>query len=196
MNPAARLVALLLMLAAALPVAAQNQSIYVTTLSGSTEIPPNASTGTGSASVTLDLDARSMRVQVSFSDLLSITTVAHIHCCTPTANTGGTGVATQLPTFDSFPAGVTSGKYDRTFDMTLASSYNPAFITAWGTPAGAFSELNAAFASGRAYLNIHTEEFPLGEIRGFLAPVPEPSTWALLLAGVLGMSAVVRLRRA
>lgn len=197
MNPAARLIAFLLLFAAALPVTAQNQTVYVSTLSGAAEAPPNASTGTGSARVTVDFDTLSMRVQVSFSDLLSMTTAAHIHCCT-TASSVLAGVATQLPTFSGFPSGVTFGSYDGTFDMSSASSYNPAFVTAnGGSPSGAFSALTAGLNSGRAYLNIHTDEFPnTGEIRGFLNPVPEPSTWALLLAGILGMAGVIRLRRA
>ncbi|OYW28321.1 MAG: hypothetical protein B7Z51_08260, partial [Methyloversatilis sp. 12-65-5] len=37
---------------------------------------------------------------------------------------------------------------------------------------------------GKAYLNLHSSEFPGGEIRGFLAPVPEPETYALMLAGL------------
>ena len=38
-----------------------------------------------------------------------------------------------------------------------------------------------------AYLNIHTTNFPSGEIRGFLRAVPEPSTWAMLLLGFAGI---------
>jgi hypothetical protein len=41
-------------------------------------------------------------------------------------------VATTLPTFAGFPLGVTSGTYINTLDLTLASSYNPAFVTANG----------------------------------------------------------------
>ena len=38
----------------------------------------------------------------------------------------------------TFPLGVTSGTYDNTLDMTQATSYNPAYVTATGgTTAGA-----------------------------------------------------------
>ena len=44
-------------------------------------------------------------------------------------------VATGVPTFLGFPTGVTNGYYDHTFDLTLASSFNPAYVTAnGGTP--------------------------------------------------------------
>jgi hypothetical protein len=158
---------------------------YFATLSGPAEAPPNESPGTGSVLLTLDLDLRTMTIDASFSGLLGTLTVAHIHCCTLLANEGTAGVATPTPTFPGFPAGVTSGSYMETFDMKLATSYNPAFITAnGGTADSAYSVLLAGLNDGKAYLNLHSSEFPGGEIRGFLAPVPEPETWAMLLGGL------------
>ena len=79
--------------------------------------------------------------------------------------------------------------------MTDASSYNPAFVSAHGgTVATALNALLAGLDAGEAYLNIHTTSFPTGEIRGFLAPVPEPETYALMLGG-LAVLATLRRRR-
>lgn len=158
---------------------------YFATLSGGAEAPPNASPGTGSVLVTIDLDLATLTIDATFSGLAGPVSAAHIHCCTTDANTGTAGVATPLPSFPGFPSGVTAGSYLHTFDLTQASSYNPAFVTASGGTVGtAFNLLLAGFDDGKAYLNIHTEAFPGGEIRGFLAPVPEPEAAALLLAGL------------
>lgn len=174
------LLLLLLFMAASFVSVAQ---VYTTQLSGPNEAPPNTSPATGTATVTID--GNFMRLQTSFSGLLGTTTLAHIHAPTPMPGTGVAAPATTTPTLPGFPAGVQAGSYDRTFDMTLASSYNPAFITAnGGTPLTAFTALKAALNNGTSYLNIHTTLFPGGEIRGFLVRcqtinVSIPSAFAL-----------------
>jgi len=164
--------------------------VYSASLSGANENPATPSLGTGTALVTVDLDALTMRVQATFSGLTGTTTNAHIHCCaTPPGNVG---VATTTPTFLGFPAGVTFGSYDNTLNLALSSSYNPAFVTANGSVDGAMNTLLDGLSAGRAYLNIHTSFRSGGEIRGFLAAVPEASTWALMLAGLGGLLLLCR----
>src|SRR5437763_8663574 len=168
---------------------------FVAHLLGANENPATPSTGTGTAIVILDPTANTMNVNVTFSGLTGGTTASHIHCCeaTPGAN-ANVMVATTTPTFAGFPSGVTSGSYNRTLDLTQASSYNPAFITSAFDPSHTVAGAEAALINGiqnnETYLNIHTVQFPGGELRGLLvAPrltplVPAGSTAnALAVAG-------------
>lgn len=158
---------------------------YVANLSGAAEASPNASTGLGGTVVTFDITAHTLLVEVAFANLIGQTTAAHIHCCTMPPGTGIAGVATETPSFGSFPLGVTMGVYSMSYDTSLLSSWSPTFLSnSGGTTAGAEAAFGAGLANGQAYLNIHTDLYPAGEIRGFLAPVPEPASWALLLLGV------------
>lgn len=163
-------------------------TVYMS-LSGGAEFPQNSSPGVGTALITLDDEANTFRVQVTFGGLIGTTTAAHIHCClVPPAQT--VGVATELPSFTGFPLGVTSGTYDHTFDTTLPTNWNPNFLAANGGVEGAADAMFAGLLAGRAYLNIHTTEFPGGEIRGF---VPEPAS--MLLIGIAALAGAALRRR-
>lgn len=185
--------------AAALSLPAQAVPVtYGAILSGPAESPPNSSTGAGTALVTIDLAIGQMTVDATFFGLGSGVTASHIHCCTTTPLTGTAGVATMTPTFPGFPSGVTAGGYHQVFDLNLPSTYNAAFVTAQGSLAAARDALIAGLNAGTSYFNIHTTNFPNGEIRGFLTPtaaVPEPGTVALLGGGLLLMAFVVRRQR-
>jgi hypothetical protein len=164
--------------------------LYTAALSGAAEADPNASPGTGLAQIDYDGTAHTLRVRATFSGLLGNTTASHIHAATADPLAGTAGVATTTPTFANFPLGVKFGSYDNTLDMTLASSYNPSFITAHGgTTAGAEAFLVSSFAAGKSYFNIHSSLYAFGEIRGFLQPVPEPSTFVLAGVAAVGLLA-------
>ena len=49
--------------------------------------------------------------------------------------------------------------------------------------------------AGNSYINFHTTQFPGGEVRGAIQPIPEPETYALMLAGLGAVSLVARKRR-
>ena len=167
---------------------------YTAVLNGASEHVPNASPATGFATIIIDDAADTMSINVTFSGLTGPTTAAHIHCCTAIPFFGTAGVATMVPNFSGFPVGVTSGSFIATYDLLLASSYNPAFVTNNGGIAGAQAALLAGMADGTSYFNIHTQTIPSGEIRGFLTEVPEPGGVMLFALGICCLSLFWRRR--
>jgi hypothetical protein len=193
------LVVALAAVAMLIPASAAPVTFYAN-LSGPAEEPANASPGTGVTFVTIDPDAHTMHIEAVFANLLGTTTASHIHVVNgpgdaDTSDTRGP-VATSVPSFPGFPLGVTAGTFDNTFNTLDASSYNPSFVTnSGGTVEQAETELFSAITSGRAYLNIHSTQFPGGEIRGFLQPVPEPATVGLCVAALASLAVLKRRRR-
>ncbi len=190
----------------AVPSARATLILFHVNLSGANEVPANSSTGTGVADLELDTIAQTLHGHIVFSGLGFPTTAAHIHCClaSPFLTGVNVGVATLLPAFPGFPLGVMSGTNDFLLNLSSASSYNPAFITA--APGGLLANAEALFIAGliagETYLNIHAAlpgppvtGFPGGEIRGFVAAVPEPMTTSLLVLGLAAAAFVSRRRR-
>jgi hypothetical protein len=166
---------------------------YRAVASGALESPPNASPGT--SLVTIDLSGTKMFVDLPFRDLDGTTTAAHIHCCTSTAFTGTAGVAVP---FQDFPLGVTAGSYNKAIPLDDPSFWDPAFVSAHGgTVAGATSAFIDGINANEAYVNIHTDLYPNGELRGWLVaapPVPETAEWSMLAVGLAGLMWMSRRR--
>jgi CHRD domain-containing protein/PEP-CTERM motif-containing protein len=159
---------------------------FVGHLTGANEIPPVPSSATGLATVVLDAAAQTLQINATFSGLTSNTNAAHIHCCAPLGTNAG--VATTVPAFPGFPLGATSGSFtSAVFDLTQPTIYNPAFVTLQGGLTQAEAALIAGILNGTTYLNIHTVNFPGGEIRGQLEAVPEPATLLLLGTTMAGL---------
>ncbi|MCX6928959.1 MAG: TIGR03118 family protein [Verrucomicrobia bacterium] len=115
---------------------------FSATLSGANEVGPATSTGTGSGFFTVVNNLLSYNV--SFANLLSPATASHIHGpATPAQN------ALVLIPFSGTPA-ATSGTISGTAALTPQELFD--------------------MAAGLTYANIHTTNYPGGEIRGQVLP--------------------------
>jgi len=121
---------------------------FTATLDGTQVVPPVASPGSGSATVTLDATETTITVDVVFADLSGTDVSARIQ---GPAAPGVNGLLVIL--LPNFPLGVTAGTYHQ---QSLA-------ITATQV-----SNLKA----GLLYIVIGSSQFPAGEIRGQLTAVP------------------------
>lgn len=188
--------ALVLSMLAAPAVFAVNTT-YRSTMSGPSEAPPNNSPGAGIATIVFDSVAMTMRFSIPFFDLVAPSTAGHLHCCTAQPLLGTAPIAIPL---EDFPVGVRAGTYERTFNLSDAATYAPAFITAnGGTVTQARDFLIAGINANQSYLNLHSSAYPAGEIRGFLVqlaqPIPEPSSWLMLGVGLAGLGLYSRRRQ-
>ena len=186
LSPRSLLVAVFLAAAVALSPARLDAAVLTwnATLSGAQEIPANVSTATGSGTVQYDTVANTLAIDVDWSGLTGDGIQAHIHCCVVTPP-GNVGIALDLWLL-SDPSRPPTGTYSAFYDLDVDNPFRATFVTAnGGTTASAFAALMAAMdaGDGRAYFNIHTVEFPGGEIRGNIA-VPEPASLWLLVGGL------------
>jgi hypothetical protein len=115
---------------------------FTADLKGSSEVPSNTTTGTGSATVTLDSASNKITWNVSFSGLTGAATAAHIHGPAPVGKNAGVLVWLS-----------TKGK----------TATSPLSGSATLTAAQASDMMN-----GLLYVNVHTAANPGGEIRGQL----------------------------
>jgi hypothetical protein len=107
------------------------------TLDGKSEVPPNASAGTGTADIDYDAATKKLSWKLTYSGLTGPATAAHFHG--PAEPDKNAGVAVAIPNATSSP---TEGS------ATLTDAQA------------------ADLMAGKYYINVHTAANPGGEIRG------------------------------
>ena len=110
---------------------------FKATLNGKSEVPPNASAGTGTADINYDPASKKLSWTLTYSGLSGPATAAHFH---GPAETGkNAGVAVAIPNATKSPA-------EGSATLTAAQA--------------------ADLEAGKYYVNVHTAANPGGEIRG------------------------------
>lgn len=107
---------------------------------GAQEVPPVTTPGTGTLSGTYDTTSKSLIYTITWTGISGDATVAHFH---GPASPGETAPPMQ--------------------DITITSNGTAGTATDTVT---ASAELHTALLAGRVYYNIHTADWPNGEIRG------------------------------
>ena len=131
------------LMGAALSASAQQAITYKAHLTAKDEVPPNASSGAGDGTFTLNPTTKEPTCDVTFSGLTGPATAAHIHG--PAA--AGTNAGVLIP-FD--PPKAAAGEIKGAKVLT--------------------DDQIADLKAGKYYANIHTEANKGGEIRGQLMP--------------------------
>jgi hypothetical protein len=133
-------------------------------LNGAQEVPASGSLGTGSAFGTIDDASGALAWNITFSGLSGPLIGIHFHG--PAAPGVNAGVRVNIGTISGF----------------LSPNSGSAIITA--------QEVSDLLA-GNWYINLHTPNFPGGEIRGQVIPeaVPEPAMLGLLGLALAGLAA-------
>jgi hypothetical protein len=143
--------------------------VFRAELSGYNEVPSLSSAAKGTTRLTISRDRRSISYRVSYSGFTTPVSVAHVHFGPNHVNggvmfffcTNGTPPAPPVPAPQACPTpeGTISGT------VTAADVVGP---NSQGIAPMEFEEVLDAIEAGRAYSNVHSMQFPLGEIRGAL----------------------------
>jgi hypothetical protein len=132
-------------------------------LHGLSEVPPTASQATGRLRGSISDDQSSISFTLSFENLSANPAAAHIHFG-PTKVNGG--VMVFFCGGGGKPACPAATSATVTGTITAADIVGPAAQGIPAAPAGQFADVLRALRTGNGYANIHTENFPSGEIRG------------------------------
>lgn len=117
---------------------------FTVPLSGSVQVPPVSTSGSGTADLTYDPTTRVLTWSVSFSGMSSAVTMAHFHGPAPAGKNAG--VQIWISKRGTPPTSPITGS------VTLTTAQATMLM------------------AGDFYINVHSKDHPAGEIRGQVKP--------------------------
>ena len=132
---------------------------FKATMNGASEVPVNASTGTGTFTAALDTSTNILTYDLAFSGLTSPVNNGHIHGPATATTSSGTTVNFTTLAGAAFSFGAASGTGH---GVVLLTPNTQVTATING------DSLKKLLFAGATYANIHTTGSPGGEIRGMI----------------------------
>ena len=137
--------------------ALEGKEVFIATLSGGQEVPARATAASGTAQIIVEGNQITYAIEV---DDITAITASHIHTAPPGVNGSVRLFLYPAPPSTSAPQ----------VTVTEKSILVEATVDASAVNGVTYAELLAAMRSGNAYVNVHTTQFPGGEIRGDISP--------------------------
>jgi len=178
------------------------------TLNSANEVgTPSMATATGIATLSYDTLGTALLTDDTYSFSMSVfgltggatpgtaASAFHIHGAATTTENGPVRVSLDSAPFMSLNSGTTLLVGGSGVSAPVLFAATPATLINAGHLSMSFLDM---LQGGLAYVNVHTFAIPSGAVRGQLiqvAVVPEPETYALLLAGLGLVGGVVARRR-
>lgn len=147
---------------------AQNPRIFKATLTGYEEVPAISTNGTGTFTLTIDLNDSGFNYELNFSGTTGTVTQSHTHIAQKGVN-GGIMIF-FCSNLGNGPAGTQACPTSGTVTGRITAADVIGGAAAQGVSPGEFAKVLAAIKAGSAYVNVHSTTFPGGEIRGQLLP--------------------------
>ena len=137
--------------------ALEGKEAFVATLSGGEEVPARGTAANGTAQIFVD--GNQITYAIEIDDITAIT-ASHIHIAAPGANGPVRLFLYPAPPNTSAPQVTVTDKHilvEATVDSSAVNGVS-------------YEQLLDAMRTGNAYVNVHTTQFPGGEMRGTIRP--------------------------
>jgi CHRD domain-containing protein len=152
----------------ALVATASAQTTYTTVMNGASEVPTINTAATGTATVVLNAAQTQISITCQFHNLIGTYTASHIHGPAPIGVNAGVKWGFLPPTA---PWVFSNANHDGTLSNFVVTGLTATDVT--------------NLSNGQFYVNVHSTQFPGGEIRGQLGSAPVPtvkSSWSRVKA--------------